>query len=180
MEEKIVYFEAGGKENTAETLGLVRDRAQARGIEKVVLASTSGNTARAALDTLTESGIQLVVVPWQFGFADENPFPADLVSEIEAKGHHVHFGTMLFHTEDFYGMKAPWPMATILRAFCQGIKVCVEITLMACNGGLVQPGERVIAVAGTGGGADTAVVATAAPSTKVATLRVHEIVCKPL
>ena len=179
MEEKIVYFEAGGTENTAETLRLVRERAQARGIEKVVLASTRGETARAAVDVFAGSGVRLVVIPWQFGMADENPFPSDLVTEIEAKGHRVHFGTMLFHTDDFYGTKAPKAMANILRTFCQGIKVCVEITLMACNGGLVQQGEKVIAVAGTGKGADTAVVALAAPSMKVGSLRVQEIVCKP-
>ena len=71
-------------------------------------------------------------------------------------------------------------MATLLRTFCEGIKVCVEITLMACDAGLVQEGEKVIAVAGTAAGADTAIVATAAPSTRLANLRVHEIICKPL
>jgi uncharacterized protein len=40
--------------------------------------------------------------------------------------------------------------------------------------------EKVIAVAGTGSGADTAVVATAAPTTRLSSLRIHEIVCKPL
>ena len=119
--------------------------------------------------TLTTSLLRgLVVVAWQFGFADENPFPSDLVPEMEAKGHRVYFGTMLFHNEDFYGMKAPCPMATILWAFSQGTKVCVEITLMACNGGLILPGEKVIAVAGTLGGADTAVVATVANQRVVA------------
>jgi hypothetical protein len=180
VEEKIVYFEAGGKENTAETLRLAKERAQARGIGKVVLASTRGDTARAALDAFAGSGVQMVVVPWQFGMADENPFPSDLVPQIEAKGHRVHFGTMLFHTDDFYGTKAPKAMANILRTLCQGIKVCVEITLMACNGGLVQSGEKVIAVAGTGKGADTAVVALAAPTMKLSSMRIQEIICKPL
>ena len=71
-------------------------------------------------------------------------------------------------------------MATLLRIFCQGIKVCVEIILMACDGGLVEPSEKVIAIAGTGAGADTAVVATAASSNKLADLRIQEIICKPL
>jgi hypothetical protein len=71
-------------------------------------------------------------------------------------------------------------MATILRTFSQGVKVCVEITLMACDGGLVDEGEKVIAVAGSGAGADTAIVVTCAPSTRVSKLRIHEIICKPL
>jgi hypothetical protein len=62
----------------------------------------------------------------------------------------------------------------------QGIKVCVEILLMACDGGCIGIGEKVIAVAGTGSGADTAVVGSAAPSTKLTSLRIHEIICKAL
>jgi hypothetical protein len=180
MEEKIVYYEEPGKGNTDETLTLVAERARARGISSVVLASTRGDTARAASAAFAGTGIRLVVVPWQFGFGDTQPFPQELVAELEGAGHRVHFGTMLFHTEGLYGMKAPWPMATILRAFSQGIKVCVEIALMSCDGGLVEVGEKIIAVAGTGAGADTAVVLTSAPSTKVNNLRIHEIICKPL
>jgi hypothetical protein len=60
------------------------------------------------------------------------------------------------------------------------MKVCVEIILMATDGGLIATGERVIAVTGTGRGADTAVVATAAPSTKLNELHITEIICKPL
>jgi len=180
MEEKIVYFETAGKENTSEVLRLVKERAQARGITKVVLASTRGDTARDAASALAGSDIRLVVIPHQFGFGEQQKFPRALISELERKGHSVHFSTMLFHTEDFYGVRTPRLMASVLRTFCQGIKVSVEITLMACNGGLVVPGEKVIAVAGTGAGADTAVVVTSAPSTKLADLHIHEIICKPL
>lgn len=180
MEEKIVYFETRGAENTEETLNLVVERAKAREISKVVLASTKGDTARAALAKFDGKDIKLVVIPWQFGFGETQPFPQDLVREIEGEGHHIHFGTMLFHTEDFYGIRSPWPMATVLRTFCQGMKVCVEIVLMAGDGGLVEPGEKVIVVAGTGLGADTAIVVTGTTSTKVNKLRIHEIICKPL
>jgi len=180
MQEKIIYFEKAGKENTPEVLSLAREKARARGISKVVLASTRGDTARAALDAFAGSDIRLIVIPHQFGFGEKQRFPADLVKEIETKGHRVHFGTMLFHTDDFYGVRAPRLMATVLRTFCQGIKVCVEIILMGCDGGLIEQGERVIAVAGTGVGADTAVVAMSAPSTRLGDLHIHEIICKPL
>jgi hypothetical protein len=122
----------------------------------------------------------MVAIPHQYGFGQQQRFPSALISELEQKGHQVHFGTMLFHTEDFYGNRAPRIMATILRTFSQGMKVGVEITLMACDGGLIAPGEKVIAVAGTGLGADTALVLTAAPSTRLGDLHIHEIVCKPL
>jgi len=180
MEEKIVYFETGGEHNTVDALRLARERALARGIKKMVVASTRGETARAARDALDGSGIQMVVIPHQYGFGQQQRFPQALVSELQQKGHHVHFSTMLFHTEELYGSRAPRMMATVLRAFCQGMKVGVEIGLMACDGGLISAGEKVIAVAGTGLGADTALVLSAAPSTRPGDLHIHEIICKPL
>lgn len=180
MEEKIVYFETGGRENTEETLRLVIERAAARGISKIVLASTTGDTARLAAERFAGKGLKMVVVPHQYGFSARQRFPPGLVSELEQKGHRVHFGTMLFHTDSFYGTGAPTIMAIILRTLCQGMKVCVEIILMAADGGCVAAGEKVIAVAGTGRGADTAVVAVAAPSYRLHDLHITEIICKPL
>jgi hypothetical protein len=173
MEEKIAYFEKPGKGNTTDVIKLVKERAQARGINRFVVASTRGGTAKDFLEAVAGTEYRLVIVPWQYGFkAEEQPFPQELVSELREKNHQVHFGTMLFHTGDFYGTSAPQAMANVLRTFGQGIK--------ACDGGCLRIGERVIAVAGTGSGADTAVVATAAPSTKLTSLRIHEIICKPM
>jgi hypothetical protein len=71
-------------------------------------------------------------------------------------------------------------MAGLLRTFCQGMKVCVEIVLMATDGGKVPQGEKVVVVTGTGRGADTAAVVIAAPSTRLGELHICEIICKPL
>jgi len=180
MEEKIIYFEKAGKENSVRVIELVKERAVARGIQKIVLASTRGDTARTMAESLQGTGLRLIVIPWQYGFRDTQPFPRELVDELEGKGHRVHFGTMLFHTEELYGNKTPQLMANLLRIFGQGIKVCVEILMMACDGGCIEAGEKVIAVAGAGAGADTSVVATASPSTRMTGLHVSEIICKPL
>lgn len=181
MEEKIFYFEKPGKENTEEVMTLVLQRATLRNISRIVVASTRGDTARSFAEAVKGKDINLVVVPWQFGFkGNDQPFPQKLVNELREKKHLVHFGTMLFHTTDFYGSNVPQAMANLLRAFGQGIKVCIEIILMACDGGCIGIGEKVIAVAGTASGADTAVLASAAPSTKITSLRIHEIICKPI
>ena len=181
MEQKITYFEEPGKGNTAKVIELALDRAKSLAIGKIVVASTRGGTARALSDAVDGQGLSLVVVPWQFGFmGEENPFPAELAAELREHGHVVHFGTMLFHTSSLYGNDGPQALANMLRAFGQGMKVCVEILLMACDGGHVGIGEQVVAVAGTGNGADTAIVATAASSTAVASLRVNQIICKPI
>ena len=181
MEEKITYFETPGLENTEATLRLAAERAKARGIKKIVLASTTGETARLALERFSKTGIKLVVVPHQYGFGPgRQRFPAELIAELEQKGHRVHFGTMLFHTDGFYGTTTPTVMAILLRTICQGIKVAVEIILMATDGGCIAAGEKVIAITGTGRGSDTAVVASAANSTKLHDLHITEIICKPL
>ncbi len=180
MEEKITYFETVGPENTEETLRLAAERAKARGIKKIVLASTTGQTARLAAERFAGTGIKMVVVPHQYGFVGRQRFPTELIAELEKKGHRVHFGTMLFHTDGFYGTTTPTVMAIILRTLCQGMKVAVEIILMAADSGCIAAGERIIAVTGTGRGSDTAVVATAATSTKLNELHITEIICKPL
>ena len=87
---------------------------------------------------------------------------------------------MLFHTNNFYGSDTPQVMANVLRVFCEGMKVCTEIVLMACDGGLLEIGESVIALAGTAVGVDTAVVMTASTSTQLGQLAINEIICKPL
>jgi hypothetical protein len=181
MEEKILYFDKPGKDDTEEVIQSVLERAKARNIKKVVVASTRGSTAKSFSKAVEGEGISLVVIPWQFGFKEKgNPFPKALADELREKGHMVHFGTMLFHTTELYGTNIPQVMANLLRVFGQGTKVCVEILMMACDGGCVDAGEKVIAVAGTASGSDTAVVATAAPSTRLTSLRIHEIICKPI
>jgi uncharacterized protein len=181
MEEKIVYYEEHGPQHTEETLKLAVARARARGITKMVLASTRGETARTAAGMVAGTGIKMVIVPHQYGFIfPEQRFTPDLVKEMVNQGHIVHFGTMLFHTDKFYGTDTPTILANMLRTFCQGMKVCVEIVLMAADAGHIAIGEQVVVVTGTGRGADTAIVALASTSTHLADLHITEIICKPL
>jgi hypothetical protein len=182
LEEKIVYFEKPGKDNTEQTLTLAMERAKARGVKKIIVASTWGDTAKIAAARWANSGMKLIFVPHQYGFMAEpaQHFPVELVAEVEKKGHSVHFGTMLFHTENMLQSNIGRALANMLRCFSQGMKVCVEIILMAADAGKVVEGETVVAVAGTGRGADTAVVAICASSCHLAELHITEIICKPL
>jgi uncharacterized protein len=79
-----------------------------------------------------------------------------------------------------YESQTPTLIANLLRCFCQGVKVCFEMVLMVADGGFAASGERVIAIAGTGSGSDTALVMQAASSQHFKNLRVNEIICKPL
>ena len=70
-------------------------------------------------------------------------------------------------------------IAYTLRLFGEGMKVAVEIALMVADAGLVRTDEPVIAIAGTGKGADTAVVLKPANAQDFFDLQVLEILCKP-
>lgn len=180
MEKKIVYFEDLKQDNTLETFQVAKARLEELNIKKLVIASTYGDTARKAMEYFKDSGVQLIVVPHQFGFSSpENLFPMELVKELRDNGHEVYFGTMLFHTEKIYGSNTPAIIADFLRCFSQGVKVCFEIVLMASDGGFLRSGEKVIAIAGTGRGADTAMVMQAATSRSINKLRANELLCKP-
>ncbi|MEA3401019.1 MAG: pyruvate kinase alpha/beta domain-containing protein [Armatimonadota bacterium] len=180
MQSQITYFEQAGKQNTDETLELAIAAARERGLSTIVVASTTGATARRAAEMVEGTDVSLVVVPHQFGWKDEPEFDLDLVPELEEQGHTFYAATMPFHTGDFYGNEAGTAMANILRTFGQGTKVCIEIGLMAADGGHVTQDEECVLVAGTGRGADTALVATAAPTMRLGDFKVHEILCKPL
>jgi len=119
MEQTVTYFETLVPENTDITFRLARERAHEIGIGKIVIASTTGATAKKAMEYFKNDGVQLVIIPHQWDFhRDVNVFPQDLAATLRNAGHAVHFGTMLFHTSDLYESTIPMVMANLLRCFC--------------------------------------------------------------
>lgn len=181
IEKQIVYFEEAGPGNTARVFELVDQTLAETGIRKVVLASTTGATAQYAMEHYKGQNVRLIIIPHQYGFgASGQRFPQELVARARAEGHEVYFGTMLFHTDKLFGPGVPQWVAEFLRMFCQGVKVCVEILLMAGNAGLVGAGEQVVVVAGSGRGADTALIMTGGTSMNPKQVHISRILCKPL
>ena len=185
LEKKITYFKDMGIVNTDETLKIAMKRVEGTGVKTLLIASTYGHTAEKALE-LFGTGYNLIVVG---GRRDE--FPDELRHSLVDAGHHAIFNS----DYDFSYPKMAWE---ILRRFCEGMKVCVEMTLIATDLGMLAAGEEVIAVAGTGrygfeqgGGADTAVLIEAVRSedffhfdvpalqSKQEGRRIKEILCKP-
>ena len=70
-------------------------------------------------------------------------------------------------------------IANVLRLFSQGVKVCLEISCMACDAGLIKAGEPVIAIGGSGGGADSAVVLSPSNTHRFFDTKILEVICKP-
>ena len=92
---------------------------------------------------------------------------------------HVLAGVDRACRNKFGGIYPAEIMASALRMLGQGVKVCVEISIMALDAGLIPYGTRIVAVGGTGSGADTAAVIMPAPASNVFDLKVEEILCKP-
>jgi len=70
-------------------------------------------------------------------------------------------------------------IANALRLFGEGTKVCVEIVVMAADAGLIPVDKDVIVIAGTGGGADTALVVKPANASTFFNLEIRETIAKP-
>ena len=179
------YFEQPGAQNTQRTLELVQERAQALGIAHVVVATTSGETGALAADLLRDR--RVIVVTHSTGFAGPNQqsLQPALRQRIEEAGatvltcQHALGGVGRAVRRKLGTYQIDEIMAFTLRTFCQGIKVACEITVMAADAGLVPAGEEIIAIGGTGRGADAAAVIAAANAQDFFDLRVLEILCKP-
>lgn len=184
-EAGIFYFDSMGVENTEETLRLAKARAVELGIKRIVVATTKGDTAVKAAKEF--KGYEVVVVTHAAGFL--GPGTQELTPEnrqkIEKLGAEIFTGTHAFGglaraVRTTYSTHILGDfMANTLRMFGQGMKVAIEITMMAADAGLISPEEEVIAIAGTGRGADTAIVVKPANTHDAFALRVKEIICKP-
>ncbi len=185
MEGKVVYFEQPGPENTEEVLRIVKARAEELGIKTIVVATTVGDTAVRATEVF--KGMKVVVVTHYTGMREPNfqEVTEETRQKIESKG-----GIVLTTAHAFTGiggaMRKKFRMyllgdviANTLRIFGQGMKVVCEIVLMAADAGLVRTDEDVIAIGGTGRGADMAVVLSPVNTMDFFDLKVKEILCKP-
>ena len=90
---------------------------------------------------------------------------------------HMAFGGGI---EDAFGEASPQSIvAQTYYTFSQGVKVAAEITIMAAEADCLDLNQDVIAIAGTNGGADTAIVVKPAYARHFKGLRIKEIICKP-
>jgi hypothetical protein len=187
MEKKILYFEKAGKENSGACLECVKDAVREDGQKHIVVASTTGATGLLFSETFRGSGLNLVVVTHSAGFKGPNTIEieVDMLDKIRAAGTKIYTGTILTHSIEaslnakFSGSYPAMIIANALRRFGEGAKVCCEIVMMAADAGLIPEGEEVIAVAGTGYGADTVMILKSAASKRFLDLRVLEILAKP-
>ncbi len=184
--EQIIYLERPGPQNTEDVIDAVTAYIARGGLERVVVASTTGSTAVKFAAAL-EKKAELVVVTHHTGFSQEGTqrFDPEKRKMLERQGvtvltqSHVLSGVERSVSRKFGGVSRVETIAEALRSLLgHGLKVCVEIAIMAADAGAI-PIADIVAVGGTGSGSDTAVVIRPAHMNNFFDARIREIIVMP-
>lgn len=162
-----VYFDSPGRDNTQDVIDAVKKRLQDVPVNYVIVASTTGDTAIQLSDVLG-STVKIVSVSesalvseWGAKYPCMDP---DKKKELEGRGVIVAEKVpYFFHSSPLDGGKWSTPSPEVivretLYAFGQGMKVAVEVALIAVACGYIEPFQDVIAIGGSGRGSDTAIL----------------------
>jgi hypothetical protein len=192
--------------NTGQVIDMAIKRGLELGIVDYVFASCSGKTAEIFIDRVSSfmdedlsvatdqdnsknksTALNLVCVTHQIGFKEPNhdEMPEDMRQKLETGGvkllttMHLLAGIDRALRFQFKGVYPSEIVSTALRMFGQGLKVCVEISVMAADAGLIRSGKDIIALGGSGIGADAAAVINPAHSQDFFKTKIREVICKP-
>jgi hypothetical protein len=170
QEERIYYFEKPGKHNTDTLVKIVANYIEKNNISYVVVASTSGFTAKKVIEEIKNKDVKIIVVGEK-----KKSFDKQIEKEVKKRKGEVIYA---YSGE----VKYNFPSAAIgaFYRFCQGMKVCVEIVMIACNASVLKEGEKVVAIAGTAYGADTAILIEGRKSENIWKIKIQKIIAKPL
>jgi hypothetical protein len=186
-EEKIFYFDKKGGINTDRTIEIALQCCDSRKIAKLVVASSTGKTALKARAKAKPS-VEVIGVTYGAGSryreeVEEFNKNRSLLEEKNiriVRGLHALSATERgFENKYKNGLLPLNIVADTLRMFGHGMKVCVEIGIMAAEHGFVTPEEDIVAIAGSGHGADTAVVMRAAFAGTMFDTKIKEVLCMP-
>jgi hypothetical protein len=132
-------------------------------------------------------GRNLVVVTHSTGFSrpDHQELGPEMRRKLEAAGakiltcQHAFGGVGRAVRKKLATYELEEIVAYTLRLFGQGVKVAVEIALMAADAGFISTREPCLSVGGTGQGADTALLLKPSNAQTFFDLRIMEILAKP-
>jgi len=181
---EVHYYDRAGEENTDDVLRLASRRGQELRIGQVVVASSHGMTGLKARRAFADS-VEVIAVTISAAFSREGW----VISEEER------------HTLAQAGVKVLTAMHSLgddiseamvgegsapnrivretLYRFSQGMKVAVEVAIMAAEAGMLDMSADAIAIGGTDNGADTAIVLKPVYARDFARLKIREILAMP-
>jgi len=180
-----LYFKKPGRDNTRKTLATAARRVRELDLRTVLIASTSGETGLMAAELIDVEN--LVVVSHSTGFIrpDVQQMTPEDREALEKSGariltvQHAFGGIGRAVRKKLGTYELEELVAFTLRLFGQGMKVAIEIALMAADAGLVSTFEPCVSIGGTNDGADTAVLLKPAHTQNFFDLKVQEILAKP-
>ena len=168
-----MIFANKGWENTPEAARLACDYAREHGIRHVVIASKTGYTTDIFMDTFAKAGVEAHFVNVTHCYGDLGP------GQCEMTATHALSGAERGIVNKYGGITPAILMADTLKMLGQGMKVGVEISLMAMDNGAVPYGEEILAVGGCGHGADYVISLIPGHSNNLFETKVIDIICKP-
>lgn len=184
-------FEKKGYTNTPEVVEIVKKYVkQHPAIKHIVMASKTGYTIDMFLEAFEKENLDMNFTIVTHCYGDLGPGQCEMEpakrKELEDKG-----VTVITATHALSGAErgivnylgGGWTpailMAETLKMLGQGMKVGVEISLMAMDHGAVPYGEEIIAIGGCGHGADYAITLIPGHSNNLFETKVIDILCKP-
>ncbi|MCJ7593644.1 MAG: hypothetical protein MUO52_02590 [Desulfobacterales bacterium] len=187
VEKRIFYFAQTGPINTDRTLDIALACCEERKIPKIIVASSTGTTA-LRLKEKAKPALEIIAVASGAGsrFTDQlEEFNRNRELLVEkgiriVRGVHALSATERAFEHKYKSALTPLNLVSdTLRMFCAGVKVCVEIAIMAAEAGFTTPDEEVVAVAGTGRGCDTAMVLNPAYAATMFDIKIKALLCMP-
>ena len=187
MEKTILYCDSTGLGSTDLVLAAAKKRANELKIKDIIVASTHGGTAIKAKEAFADPTLNLVAVGIAEGYREKGwCFTDEEKKRLEKAGikllvasHVLGDGVASSFTEKSGGKSIEEIVRDTFYRFGQGMKVCVEIVMMAADAGLIPMNKEVMAIGGTAEGTDTCIVVKPAYPRKFYELEIREIVAKP-
>ena len=166
---------------TQETIKKAVDYAKENNIKNIVVATTTGGNLTYLED---EKDLHIVGVTNAYD-QGQNQMREEVRKHFEeagmdivTAGHALSGAERCFST--YFGGYGPTEiLANTLRMFSQGVKVCVEVSTMALDAGKIPYQEKIVAIAGSGRGADTVVLLTPSYTKSILDTKVHKIIEMP-
>lgn len=188
------YFEEPGEQNTDDVVEAVKKRVEATGIRHVLVASDSGGTALKFAEAMSSMARVYCVCQGPILREWNIPWPT---MKPECRERLEELGVMILDRVPFFFHNSVYTAAKweamnpeklvkeTLYLFGQGLKVAVEVVLIATMCGYLEPYQEVIGVGGSSRGADTAIVVRATYPTAIFSkdpkkkLEIREIIAMP-
>jgi hypothetical protein len=188
IESKIFYFDEKGPVNTDKSLEIALECCKEKNIKKIVIASSTGDTA---LKLHEKAGNSVKIIAVTYGAASRfrsevEEFNKNRQSLMDkgigiVQGLHALSGVERSFEGKYKSGFIPLNLVSdTLRMFSQGVKVCVEISVMALEHGFITSDEEVVAVGGSGKGADTAMVLKPGSAASLFDTKIKAILCMPV